>query len=1069
MKTKRNFGFKFIGIAVAAIVAVLLTVSVFAAETTPISEPLVVDGMPQKLNVGDKLEEGLLSVPEGAAYSVSYKWLCDGAPVDFGTTVEKGKIYTLEGRVNSKSGYVFTYDAYLKIMGDKQESHSFRDGYDIIGEFFTIIGFDVVYSTLDTINAVDFKFDMPTLNGTIPVIPTIDTEKLEYAYATLYYYSQEIKNNVVYDFATGMWSYFDEEKQDTVEFADNKIGKREYYFDFGLAAKGGYGFDENTSVTINGVDIRKYYNGDYYAEGKSLNVNIRFDYRDAIKDIELKVDEPKVGEEPKLPDLSGLVGLKMKDNSGWINIDTGMKLAAGEVIAAGAKYYLYMEFETEFGYMVPDHINVTINGDRVGCSWGSDNISFQTDAYNFGETVKKVEVTLEIPGIGGALKLPTIPENAPYVFSPSVRWYNGRTYEDAPAGTVVAKGDVFGINISVEAKTGYKFDENTTEVYLNGNLVKEYDCYMSDSWCEIYLDDIDFSEVLNEVKLEYAELEVGKPFPELKVPQDAKYALDYYAWYDLYTEEEVVGNVKAGGMYSVRANVTANDGYKFDKGLVVKVNGAEIELYEEYYVENYYVEFFRNFAFAKPIEKIELTIDEPKIGADITTVKVPSGANYKVDENVCWYDEVTGNQATGKFENGKRYHMEWIIKASEGYRFDDNTAVYINGTKVEEFYLSESGLTVAGDKKASFATKIDKVTVKVPEIKVGAKKATKKDIVLGVNVNYEMAMLHWNGPDDNEIKDKNRYNLIIELIPNDGYGFADDVVVEIEAKGNCEIETYSDEGYISISIAYSFNDLVNKIELPKLPEIKVGDRIPDSDIYTPDGKNYIYTYSWYEIRNSKFDIFPCDGDAVDGKCYLLLVEARPAGGYEFSEGAPVVVDGKEYTSMMLNENYDSYVFFRLYNFGKINVVDKVEITADIPEAGKVPGKVTLSDGSNCVLDDVYWFAGSEDLSEDAAKKDAWKGGDKAVLGLVVAAAKNYIISPDVVVTVNGKAIDLAKSVVYYSTSDIALTVDMGVVEEVKETPATGDLVSLETAVAVFFVSAVCALGAISLSKKRRFN
>ena len=128
----------------------------------------------------------------------------------------------------------------------------------------------------------------------------------------------------------------------------------------------------------------------------------------------------------------------------------------------------------------------------------------------------------------------------------------------------------------------------------------------------------------------------------------------------------------------------------------------------------------RNVSEIKKIEEVNITIEEPVIGQEIKvldieegddvyqapnskpTVKEEEGANYTVDL-AFWNCGTTASLTDGQnvrgyfegiFEDGKDYYALLNLHANNGYIFDENLKVKVNGEDAAEMLTTSKGTTV---------------------------------------------------------------------------------------------------------------------------------------------------------------------------------------------------------------------------------------------------------------------------------------------------------------------------------------------------------------------------------------
>lgn len=137
-------------------------------------------------------------------------------------------------------------------------------------------------------------------------------------------------------------------------------------------------------------------------------------------------------------------------------------------------------------------------------------------------------------------------------------------------------------------------------------------------------------------------------------------------------------------------------GWFTDKELTNEYNNAPV--YSD-------MKLYAKYNELKPIKEVNVTVESPKAGENVTINKdedgyyiwdtqnpqvritIPDGANYKLDDgdgeyNYMYWIESFENYDmpfVGRFESGKEYFAEIYFHTNEGYYFDEKTKFIING------------------------------------------------------------------------------------------------------------------------------------------------------------------------------------------------------------------------------------------------------------------------------------------------------------------------------------------------------------------------------------------------------
>lgn len=734
----------------------------------------------------------------------------------------------------------------------------------------------------------------------------------------------------------------------------------------------------------------------------------------------------------------------------------GADVAAGAVVEDGHAYKLQMSVVANDGYAFAHDYPLLINGEEQTYvpyfdrgENGFAECRFTKD-YSFQQPIDKVEAFHSIPEVGKALGEITIPSGVNYTLLP--KWWDSVAAQYIPADTVAAKGGVYAAQIRLIPAVGYEFTEDT-EVWINGELVEDVNIEFDliNYWSDTY----NFGEPISAVGITYAEPQLGKAFPVPTVSGD-NCAVEYYYWWDYTTEEEVAANaiVEKGHRYELVACAAAAAGYQFADETKVTMNGAQVEDPD---INDMHVYFYSGvYDFREQITEVSLTCAEPEVGKDLPAVTAPADAGYEV--SYWWYDVYTGDEVTGKVKDGGKYEVSIFAERKDGYVFAEEVALSYNGEVIDEndYYVYTNSLDYY--REYSFAKPIDKFEVSYALPQVGKAPGA---ITIPEGVNYTL------GEDSGwyeystgvkvtgNFEDGKRYEMRAELNAKFGYEVAESPNVYING------EKTKDFGHGGTAVYvyqfYSFAKSVAKVELPAWPELKVGDKLPD---ISGTGEHYSYYVDW-DGRDA--DGNSLTGDTVqDNALYYATIYAYPDAGYEFTEDTKVTLGGKALSGWSYR-TYSSIEDETVYNFGAVKMIDKVEITTDIPGYGEKGGEVKIPENAGYELEAADWGVSTKDDYADAKiATKAYTHGDHVLLVVELDAKDGYMFSPNVVITINGKEYEPVDGGRYQD--DIYVFYDLGQIKKPGATPETGDT----TPVALLSFVCLSTLAGISLllSKKK---
>lgn len=712
-----------------------------------------------------------------------------------------------------------------------------------------------------------------------------------------------------------------------------------------VVANDGYAFDQNNiTLLINGEE-HDFMPVDGRGEGGFAECHFTKDYsfQEAIDKAEVSFEIPEIGKplsEAKIPD-----GVNYTVTTDWYDASTRQSVAVGTTAAKGGSYEVQIRLFPVTGYEFTEDTEFWLNGElNDGADVDFDSINYWSDNYNFGEPIGSVSFTYAEPELGKPFPVPTVAgDNCEMDYS----WWDYTAEEEVAAGAVVQKGHEYELVVWVAATAGYQFTDET-KVTVNGAQTEDVD--IDDMYVYYSSDIYDFREQITQVSLICPEPEVGKDLPAVTAPADAGYEVTYW-WYDVYTGEEITGQVKDGGKYELNIFAEIKEECVFAEEVTFIFNSEVIDE-DDYNVYSNGLEYYTDYSFAKPADKFEVSYELPQVGKAISAITIPEGANYTLGEESGWYDYFTGEKVTGKFEDGKRYEMRADLKLNFGYEVSENAVVYVNGEKTTNF----------------------------------------------------------------------------------GYG----------------------DTTVYVMKSYSFAESVAKVDLPAWPELKVGDKLPE---ITGEGEHYEYYVDWYG-EDADGNYLESD-TVVDGAIYYAYMYAYPKAGYEFTEDTKVTQNGKD-PSGWLYTDYNYIELDTVYNFGVYEMIDKIELTTDIPGYGEKGGEVKAPEDADYEVE-YTWGVASDDTYEDAdVLSGTYQYGDRVLLVVFMDADDGYMFTPDVAITINGKEYEPVESDKYQD--HVYMFYDLGEVTKPAATPETGDTTPVAL-LSLLCLSAVMGMGVL-LNKKR---
>lgn len=315
------------------------------------------------------------------------------------------------------------------------------------------------------------------------------------------------------------------------------------------------------------------------------------------------------------------------------------------------------------------------------------------------------------------------------------------------------------------------------------------------------------------------EAEVGKTPVEgsVDVPEGAKYIAEVQ-WYVMEdwdghpTSASFNGTFTKG--YTYRREITISLADDWEGWQYVDTYGevlCDIVINGEYagvvlaYEEDGKASHEDFFHFTEKIESAEVTgVVDAVAGAQATTdgIKVPADANYTVKAQWYTYDERV--EFSGTFVKGEIYGLELTLIAAEGYSFDDECVVKVNGEEQESF-MSVQKMHMDVYLEYNLSENINVVEITNTEKAVVGQEPSVDGVSVSENANYTVAA-QWFMYDEeqgavlvtDEFAKGNVYYLMIFVEANDGYKFAEDAVIKMNGATLAEDYYYIEDGQVII-------------------------------------------------------------------------------------------------------------------------------------------------------------------------------------------------------------------------------------------------------------------------------
>ena len=336
---------------------------------------------------------------------------------------------------------------------------------------------------------------------------------------------------------------------------------------------------------------------------------------------------------------------------------------------------------------------------------------------------------------------------------PVAAWYSDNgSHGSLPTITEFESGKKYVYFLMLKPKDGYSFNSETT-VTVNGESVKsslsgEYLYVPAVKTITPTKQNSTLTAVdIENVKLDYQPGDAPRASAKKTGTNQDKYDISYECWEKLekdandtmhkvgywYSDESCYsdGDVRfstfeKGGRYKYSVKLQAKDGYTFDSNLTnkenVTLNGASLPSFAWVMVmddgKTCLIQYGTELRPGQAVEKIDFdarinfiegdkpyflnSAVDPFIDLDHERWDANDGSGYGITSSDYWNERYNGKLIT-EFEAGKSYTYGVYFKISdlgmeEGYRFDKNTKLYINGKEItltpDQIDVDDNGETI---------------------------------------------------------------------------------------------------------------------------------------------------------------------------------------------------------------------------------------------------------------------------------------------------------------------------------------------------------------------------------------
>lgn len=681
----------------------------------------------------------------------------------------------------------------------------------------------------------------------------------------------------------------------------------------------------------------------------------------------------------------------------------------------GKEYCLNVSIEPEYGYYLHDLRSSLQVPEGYDVSGSERNIQVRAgfDTYDW---INQVEVTAPkvYPGATIDLTQIKVPEGADYTLTNVALYQNDLSL----TGGVYQEGMSYRLELQLEPKANYKIREEQLTILLNGeDKSQEFGCRIESGKQILEYHFGCWYEDVGEVTIVGAPEAVVGQVQSVDMTQlqltSAHASITDAAWqvYDPQAMDYV--NMQAGESfvngkdYGLYICVTPEPGYAA-LGVAPTVNGKDPDDYWTY--PGGAMEIMVKYNFTEAITKLSVTgiPEQIQAGQTISTadVKIPAGANYTLEAT--WRDRI-GMPVTGTFEDGKAYMLQIVLLPKEGYRINEDAEVWVDGRYFRDWYGDN---TVRFTFDYSLCTPVEKIEITgVPTPTVGGVVST-DTIKIPENANYELTGINWydsyyNDVNENELfQDGERYELYIELMPKDGFEFADQPQILVDGKDAWDRLDERYDTFMRLRLTYSFKQVVEKVELPALQEAKVGQTPVNGTLSEQD--SYVADLWWEVFEGRNGWAYLSDQETFqEGKIYRRCVNVWVKDGYEFREGTTkVLADGSAVEPNYLG--YDNIEITTLFPLGA-ELVDEILLKdVKLPQIGAsaLLGKVSADEDAGYMIQRASWYVSDQaDLFEgDWKEADTFQEGKYYALIVEAAGSLETVFADQVSFVVEGKSL-----------------------------------------------------------------
>lgn len=636
----------------------------------------------------------------------------------------------------------------------------------------------------------------------------------------------------------------------------------------------------------------------------------------------------------------------------WLDVNDDWKTYEGAALKDGGRYVLEVYLKPSAGYWFQGrNINVPMEFDGCDIDGGTAFVRFM---YDLRPAVDKVELTgmpeLKFGETFSAADIKA-PEDANYTIEVAWQvWTQSEGLQTVESGTFKYNKE-YELQITVTPKEGYSIGENISVTVDGVDAEKDFNCWSNGYILNIYRGftispENGYVELVGFVELPEAAVGSDMTVPTLTLQEDTAQITEI-AWVD-QEHNPVSGKFEDGKVYYLAVKLqTTQEGMAFDQYLRVDTNSdrsATCVLNADGTVTAYI-----RYTFLTGIDAVDVAVTEPVIGAAPAEPQINS-SSYTVEEYFWEKYNGDGDQPVTRFEDGNRYTLVVVLDAADGYEFNRETDITVNGKEAEQYDWTEEQLVLY--LTYSFMEQIDRVEVTVPAPVLG--QAYDYESIQMGGQNYQINYAEFYNTKTYELHEgafeKAKYALRLSVEAAEGYEFSEDC--QIFVNGTEVEELGSDAFYVYIELFYTFLDQIDRIDVT-MPEPALGQ--------TPDLTKLQITTQGVTLLDSDLRSWTTGEEltgAFEKDRYTLTLTIEAAEGFEFVDGCKIYVNGVEVKDTWIDDFYaDIYVE---YSFR--DLISKIDLQA-FPslKVGDTltAGEITAPDGAKYSLE-VMWLVYDEE-------------------------------------------------------------------------------------------------------------